>query len=306
MGKKLIIPGADFSRDAIIFNGVKVNTVDGTPTTMQFYHVSDNTNPGVIITIQSGELTKFPQNTSGIDGYLDALFYQKPIRDAEIFYDGSYSLKNAFRDCSQMDSVKIKGIIGNASYMFYNCSRLKILNLDEADFSSCTSTSQMFFQCARLLSIDLSEKTFGALTSADSMFNGCTNVLDISLPNGMFDNCTQLQYMFFDSSSLGIINFGVQDFAKVTKNTDWLTSCPVNRITGSLSNIGKLTSTFGIGGTSRYDSVSMDIFINGLYDNSGAGTAKKFYMSQYNSDNLTTAQRNAIAAKNWEIMIAVS
>lgn len=304
MGKKLIIPGADFSRDAIIFNGIKVNTVDGTPTEGQFYHVSSNSNPGVIITIQSGELTKFPKNTSGIAGYLDALFYQKPIRDAEIFYDGSYSLTNAFSGCSQMDSVKIKGIIRNATNMFNDCSSLKILNLDEADFSSCTSTAQMFLQCYGLLSIDLSEKKFDALTSAISMFNGCTSILDISLPNGMFDNCTYLQHMFSNSSHLSIINFGVQDFAKVTDSTDWLSACPVNRITGSLSNIGKLTSTFGIGGTSRYDSVSMDIFINGLYDNSGAGTAKKFYMSQYNSDNLTTAQRNAIAAKNWEIIIS--
>lgn len=304
MGKKIVIPGADFSANAIIFNGIEVVTVDGSPTTAQFYHIADSSNPGVIITVQSEELTKFPENTSGVSGYLDAIFYQKPIKSAVVFYDGSYSLVNGFMECSQLESVKIDGVVQNAGFLFKDCGRLKDIYLDKAAFETCTSGIYMFYGCSSLLHVDLSNKIFSALNAASHMFHNCTSLLDVSLPNGMFDNCTAIDSMFTGSTSLHSINFGIQDFSNITTSSEWLTSCPVNRVSGVLTNIGKLASTFGIGGTSRYDSPSMDVFINGLYDNSGGDTAKKFYMSQYNSDNLTTAQRNAIAAKNWEIMIA--
>ena len=61
--------------------------------------------------------------------------------------------------------------------MFYRCSSLKELNLNNFNTDNVTNMSYMFFNCSSLKELDLNNFNTNNVTSMSGMFYGCSDEL---------------------------------------------------------------------------------------------------------------------------------
>ena len=102
--------------------------------------------------------------------------------------------------------------------MFYNCNRLKTIDVSGFDSSKAETMWIMFAECSAVQELDLSSFDTGAVTNADTIFydNISLKVIYVSdkfqlsgetAPNSLFYNCPLLtgeQGTRFDSSQVGV------------------------------------------------------------------------------------------------------
>ncbi|MBQ6086049.1 MAG: BspA family leucine-rich repeat surface protein [Bacteroidaceae bacterium] len=88
--------------------------------------------------------------------------------------------------------------------MFYNCSSLETLDLNNFDTGNVKDMGYMFYGCEKLETLDLSSFDTGNVTNMEKMFSGCSNLETIYcnkdwakeeglLSEGMFGDCTKLK-----------------------------------------------------------------------------------------------------------------
>ena len=63
------------------------------------------------------------------------------------------------------------------SYLFYNCSSLKELNLNNFNTNNLTDMSYMFYNCSSLNELNLNNFNTNNITNMSSMFKGCSDEL---------------------------------------------------------------------------------------------------------------------------------
>ena len=71
----------------------------------------------------------------------------------------------------------------NTSFMFYNCSSIKEINLSSFNTNQVTNISCMFLGCSSLENLNLSSINTKTVTDMSCMFLGCSSlvILDLSL-----------------------------------------------------------------------------------------------------------------------------
>ena len=151
MGKKLIIPGADFSANAIYTPHLGIKVAAGKTATI--LASINNSTPIVYMTKTAGAADEY--FSIDLQDYLDAGYdggyilscgrgttYQninnEAILEAEIICDDFTSLSDACKDCWALTSLTIrnsKGKLVNMSNMCYGCNALATMNFDELDTS---------------------------------------------------------------------------------------------------------------------------------------------------------------------------
>ena len=88
--------------------------------------------------------------------------------------------------------------------MFYGCSSLISLNLNNCDTSLVTTMRSMFYGCSSLSSLDLSSFDTSNVTSMQLMVADCSNLITIYVSNswtisavtngsGMFQGCSAIK-----------------------------------------------------------------------------------------------------------------
>ena len=101
------------------------------------------------------------------------------IKDASWLYSECYyALDSSF--FPKLDTAKIY----NMSYMFYNCARLRRLDLSEYDTSSLLNTSHMFDCCMNLIQLNLNNFNLDLINKdeyIEDMFRGCINLCELRL-----------------------------------------------------------------------------------------------------------------------------
>lgn len=305
MGKKLIIPNVNFVENAVLFKSLKITTANGESMLVKFYRRADTSIQGISINVESGVLTTFPKSDAA-NNYLDAMFYKaeadSQLKSLSLKFDDAYSLNNAFRNNIGLELAEISGKVTDLMQCFGNCQSLQTIILRNCDLSDC-SNAQNAFSGTAITSINLTSTNFVCSFNAISLFASCKNLKTITIPSNAFNRCKLLDNMCAFCDKLEVLNIGTQDFGSVTSMSDWLLNAPVKMITGTLTNIGKNLNTFGFGNVSKLDALSLNMLVNGLYNNSGNSTKKQLYVNSYTDSTLTAAQKQAIANKNWEIKL---
>ena len=69
----------------------------------------------------------------------------------------------------------------NMSYMFYNCSSLKELNLSSFNTNQVTNMSYMFDNCSSLKQLDLSSFNTNQVNDMRRMFNNCSSLIELNI-----------------------------------------------------------------------------------------------------------------------------
>lgn len=166
MGKKIIIPGADFSKNAIPSGYM----VYGTPSPQSY-----------VINVTSWDDSNVP--TSGTRKNIvvsqdDYSFISLGITNAE-------TISSLCFQRLPLKSIEIRNnlsLSGRQTAMFYLCSSLKSVDLGSLDLTNVASCTHMFAKCGQLTDIYLPKDGFNACQYFSSMFQECVSLRKVVIP----------------------------------------------------------------------------------------------------------------------------
>lgn len=115
--------------------------------------------------------------------------------------------------------------ITDASYLFYNGTRLDYLNELLNLCKNVTSTYQMFYLCSTLKSVDLSDFDMSNVTTMYYMFYMCTSLKSIIWKNGTTSKNTDMGNVFYACNNLESIDLSNFDTSNVTSFVSLFYNC---------------------------------------------------------------------------------
>lgn len=221
MGRKLIIPGADFSA-----NGIEIPLV-----------VTIKANKSVVIggkTYTAGDAdTDFEIDAIPSDFYLN---YNEDVTYIRIGVPFTIpSMSGAFRNNSNLEEVifaaKVKTYgIGNT--LFANCTSLKKFNAKNLYFEA-QNASSLFYECTSLKEVTNLDNFSDIIINTASMFSGCKELTNLDLSKIKTSNVTDMSHMFKGCEKLRTLTLG--NGWKMTANPN---------VTGMFANCISLTDIY--------------------------------------------------------------
>ena len=135
-----------------------------------------------------------------------------------------------FYNCSSLKSIDLSdfrsGPAANWSHMFDGCTALEtIVGLDLVSTSNATDMSYMFNNCIRLSDFDTSNFNTAKVTDMSYMFANCQSATHLDIGNFNTANVTNMSYMFNSCESILIPNLSSFNTAKVTDMTAMFSGC---------------------------------------------------------------------------------
>lgn len=127
-------------------------------------------------------------------------------------------------------------------YMFYNCSSLTNLNLNNFNTEEVTSMSNMFNNCSSLTNLDVSNFNTSNVTNMNYMFQSCSKLIGLDVSNFNTEKVTDMSRMFYNCKELKDLNVSDFDTSKVTNMSNMFANCS-NLSNESLNSILKMLST---------------------------------------------------------------
>ena len=128
-------------------------------------------------------------------------------------FENVIGTQNMFYNCSSLTSVNMENCYTNnvtsMQYMFYGCSNLEAVdinsweNIGGWDTSNVINMQGMFYACANLTTVNMNQLNTSSNRNTSYMFAGCTRLETLDLDNN-FDTSrvTTMQQMFLNCSSL--------------------------------------------------------------------------------------------------------
>ena len=131
------------------------------------------------------------------------------------------TLDNWFNGFSSVQSITGLSYLNtknvtSMNHMFYRCSKLTSLNLNDWDTGRVTDMNGMFESCSALKSLYISKLNTKNVTDMRSMFAGCSSLTSLSISdfntakvekmNHMFSGCSELTSLVMPSSTLKLIS----------------------------------------------------------------------------------------------------
>ena len=166
-------------------------------------------------------------------------------------------MHSMFYNCSSLILLNLNNFntsnVINMGSMFYGCSSLISLNINNFDTSKVTDIAYMFYGCSSLISLNLNNFDTTKITRdgyMHSMFYGCSSLISLNINNFDTSKVTDIAYMFYGCSSLislNITNFdtsNVKDMESIVERcSPYLIICineaKANNIMSLLSNFSK-------------------------------------------------------------------
>lgn len=136
------------------------------------------------------------------------------------WYDDRESIKYA--------EVNIIGMT-DATGMFFNCSNLTSVTLDQFDTAKVAYMSSMFSGCSSLTSLDVSGFKTSNVINMSSMFSGCSSLTSLDVSGFDTSNVTNMHDMFWMCRSLTSLDVSGFDTSNVTDMSYMFDGC--NRLT---------------------------------------------------------------------------
>ena len=153
-----------------------------------------------------------------------------------IIFDESFktyaptSLKDFFISCNALETIS--GLeylntanVENMSYMFYDCSALKSLDLTNFNTAKVTYMYGMFDGCSALESLNLTNFNTAKVEYMNYMFDGCSALESLNLTNFNTAEVTNMSYMFKGCSALTSLDLTNFNTAKVEYMSNMFEGC---------------------------------------------------------------------------------
>lgn len=191
MGKKLIIPGADFSENCIVIPLTIVVKAGGSVTV------------GGVEYTAGAEDKEYEINSIPSNFYLN---YEDDIKYLRIGSPAMLAdISGVFRDNNNLEEVIFSADVytsaGVGNVLFANCPKLKKFDGTHLYFQAYNA-SQLFYSCTDIIEIKLMH--FGEKTNMSYCFKNCTNLKSVEFGSDfgltsdapvseMFSNCPALE-----------------------------------------------------------------------------------------------------------------
>ena len=162
-------------------------------------------------------------NTSSIESFEDMFVNcgASNIDAGKIDTSSATSLKNMFKDCSNLGALDVSGWnvskVRTLEGTFSGCSNLS-LTVDGWSLGECTNLNNTFNGCSSLGSMDMSALGLsGKLTGMNSTFRDCSGLTSITFPEN-FDttSVSSMENLFNGCSSISELNLMMFDTRNVT------------------------------------------------------------------------------------------
>ena len=131
--------------------------------------------------------------------------------------------------------IKLKFLIKDCSYMFYQCENLKSIDLSEFNTQKITNMEGMFKKCENLENINLSFFDTKNVKNMKYLFSDCYNLEKINLNSFDTTNVVTMEGMFCDCNNLKDIDLSSFN-TKNVKNMNYMFKGCENLITLDLSS----------------------------------------------------------------------
>ena len=198
MGKKLVIPGADFSTNGIAIPMV-IKIAAGQSVVIGGNTYSGGTNG------EAYELDTIPAtfHENSAVTYLELVTINSPDF---ILRDGYFQYQQGLKKVSFLSEINMANDIKTS---FANCSILEeITGLENLNTEGVTRFDQMFRGCASLASLDVSNFDISAATNISNMFAGCAALTALDLSSFDTTKVTDMNRMFSSCSHLKTLILG--------------------------------------------------------------------------------------------------
>ena len=137
---------------------------------------------------------------------------------------------NTYETFEEIPDTVIAKDVSDLSGLFYDCYKLKSVDLSHIDTSNTQYISVMFCNCQNLEDIDVSNLIISSkCDSLNSMFSGCRKLKKIDISNWDTSNITDMNFMFSGCCELEEI-VGVIDLSSNPGMMDTFKNCP--KLTG--------------------------------------------------------------------------
>ena len=134
-----------------------------------------------------------------------------------------------FYDCSALKSLDLTNFnTANVTYMygmFDGCSALESLNLTNFNTANVENMSSMFYDCSALKSLDLTNFNTAKVEYMNNMFDGCSALESLNLTNFNTAKVEYMNYMFDGCSALESLNLTNFNTAEVTDMSYMFKGC---------------------------------------------------------------------------------
>ncbi len=134
-----------------------------------------------------------------------------------------------FYDCSALKSLDLTNFnTANVTYMygmFDGCSALESLNLTNFNTANVENMSSMFYDCSALKSLDLTNFNTAKVEYMNYMFDGCSALESLNLTNFNTAEVTNMSYMFKGCSALTSLDLTNFNTAKVEYMSNMFEGC---------------------------------------------------------------------------------
>ena len=140
--------------------------------------------------------------------------YHKFQKSFKFEKEGEYTIK-----------LKLKFLIKDCSYMFYECNNIIKIDLSNFDTSETTNMLAMFENCSNLVDINLANFDTSKTTNMYAMIEKCTNLVNINLTNFDTSETTNMGNMF--AYCINLINLDLSSFdtSKTIKMSNMFLDC---------------------------------------------------------------------------------
>lgn len=215
-----------------------IKTIKKSTTLPSPYKTNDN----IVSTSDSGSPIYAWYSSGTIYWYTTATKVYLHPENQYIFSD--LSALESIPEFNQFDSSKIN----NTYYMFYNCKKLKSIDLSNFDTSNVENMGSMFMDCDSLTSLDLSHFNTSKVTSMRQMVMDCDNIKTINVSHFDTSKVTDMSNMFSDNNSLISLDLSSFNTSKVTIMSDMfardysLTSLDLSHF--DTSNVKRMSAMF--------------------------------------------------------------
>ena len=162
------------------------------------------------------------------ESYIEA---QKDINseNVEIFVNGKKINFDFYYSSNEIGEIKVKfkfkKLLVNTSYLFYNCSSLKLIDLSSFKTGEIKSMISMFENCSSLESLDLVSFNTSNVQNMSCMFRNCSSLKKINLSLFETNKVKDISYMFMDCSSLNSIDLSSFNTDEVKNMSHIFESC---------------------------------------------------------------------------------
>ena len=203
-------------------------------------------------------------------------------------------MSRMFYGCSSLESINLNNFITSAatnmSRMFYGCSTLVSINLNNFITSLVTDMSYMFDGCS---SINLNTFSTSLVTDMDSMFNGCNSLNSIDLSNFDVSSVTNMNSMFSGCQSLDTINLLNFVTSNVVNMNSMFSGCnslqSINLLNFNTSKVINMVGMFN--GCNSLQSINLEQFDTSNVENmnsmfSGCNSLQSINLEQFDTSNV--------------------